>query len=349
MKQEAFIARHAPEWAAFEAWLKSRRKHWGGLRKQADLPRPEHPQDEHRLPAHPLRDEDLPAQYRRLCHQVALASRRGYSPLLIARLQSLMQRGHDVLYRAPPTLWWQAGHFLLADFPRLVRAQRGWLWLSVLLFAGSILAMYALVMQWPELAQAVFSAQQLAEFETMYAPDSALAEGRSSEHNLNMFGFYIYNNISIGFRTFASGLVAGVGSILVLVSNGVHFGGIAAHVQGLGHGAQFWPFVAGHSGPELVAIMIAGTAGLQLGFALVAPGRLRRRDALRRAGVDGAKLCAGIFIMLLMAAFVEAFWSAQTWPPPGFKYAVGGFMWLLMLAWLGLGGRAQEGDGKDAP
>jgi len=346
MKQELFIARHEPEWVAFERWLDQQ----GGRRlwRRANRP-PLSPQaDALHGPVPPLQDQDMPSHYRRLCHQAALAHRRGYSPLVTARLQVLMQRGHDVLYRAPPTLWRGAGRFVLADFPRLVRAQRGWLWLATVLFAGSMLAMFTLVKHWPELAYAVLSPEQLAEFEHMYAPDSALADGRGSAGNLNMFGFYIFNNISIGFRTFASGLLAGIGSMLVLVFNGMHFGVIAAHVQGLGHGPQFWPFVAGHSAPELIAIVIAGAAGLQLGVALVAPGRLGRMDALRRAGLAGAVLCAGVLVMLLLAAFIEAFWSAQPQVPALVKFVVGALLWLLVLVWLGFGGRAHGGF-KDAP
>src|SRR3546814_6586755 len=69
----------------------------------------------------------------------------------------------------------------------------------------------------------------------------------------------------IGFRTFAGGLLAGVGSLLVLVFNGVMFGTVAAHLQGIGHGGPFWRFVVGHAAPELSALVVAGTAGLRLG------------------------------------------------------------------------------------
>jgi len=218
MRQETFIARHEPEWVAFERWLDGHRR-----RRRAPTS----------ADAQAVRDEDLPSHYRRLCHQAALASRRGYSPQLTSRLQTLIQRGHDVLYRAPPTLWRQAGRFILADFPHLVRAQRGCLWLAAALFFGAMFAMFALVMHWPELAHAMFEPGQLAEFETMYAPDSPhFRDGRGSEGNLEMFGFYIFNNISIGFRTFASGLLAGVGTMAALVFNGLYFGTIAAHLHG---------------------------------------------------------------------------------------------------------------------
>src|SRR3546814_12283951 len=97
-----------------------------------------------------------------------------------------------------------------------------------------------------------------------------------------MFGLYIANNISIGFRTFAGGLLAGVGSLLGLVFNGVMFGTVAAHLQGIGHGGPFWRFVVGHAAPELSAIVVAGTAGLRPGLG---------RSEERRVGKEGGSRC----------------------------------------------------------
>ena len=78
----------------------------------------------------------------------------------------------------------------------------------------------------------------------MYDPaDPSRRLGRDSGTDLGMFGFYIWNNISIGFRTFASGLLAGIGSIVVLFVNGVMIGGVAGHLQAVGHGDPFWRFV----------------------------------------------------------------------------------------------------------
>lgn len=330
MRQDAFVARYEAEWQAFEAWLERR----GSRHRAGRQPLPD---------GAALDDAQMPARYRRLCQQLALARRRGYSPLLVERLQALMQRGHDVLYRAPPVPWRRALHFLLAGFPRLVRAQRGCLWLSAALLALPAVAMFAAVQLRPELAHSVFSAQDLARFERMYDPaDPAHALGRESGTDLAMFGYYIYNNVSIGFRTFASGLFAGVGTALVLASNGVVFGAIAGHLQAVGHGDPFWRFVAGHSAPELVAIVVAGAAGLRLGLALLAPGRRRRVDALVEAGRVGGQLCLGVLAMLVFAAFVEAFWSSTGWIPAPAKFGVGTALWLLVLGWLGLAGRGRD-------
>jgi len=71
----------------------------------------------------------------------------------------------------------------------------------------------------------------------MYDPASPSHHlGRESGTNVQMFGYYIYNNISIGFRTFASGLLAGVGAIVVLVTNGIVIGTVAGHLTAIGYG-----------------------------------------------------------------------------------------------------------------
>lgn len=327
MRQEPFVARHQGEWDAFEAWLDARAARPRRARKQ---------QREWRG----MRDEDMPPAYRRLCQQLALARRRGYSLLVVDRLQELVQRGHNALYRPPAPRWARIGRFLLADFPRLVRAQWGCMLAAAVLFVLPLVAIY-LALQWrPELINSLFDPIEQAKWEAMYDPAAPAAKlGRESGTDLAMFGFYILNNISIGLRTFASGLVAGIGPVVVLAMNGVTIGAVAGHLQAVGHGDPFWRFVAGHSAFELPAIVIAGGAGLRLGLDLIAPGRRRRVDALIASGRQGAQLCLGVAAMLVLAAFIEAFWSSIGWMPATVKFGVAAALWLLVLLWLWRGGR----------
>lgn len=329
MRQEAFIARHQDEWTEFEAWLVAR----GDSPRQARASQ---------LQWRGLRDEDMPARYRRLCQQLALARSRGYSPVVVERLQALTQRGHAVFYRAAPPQWRRALEFFLADFPRLVRAQRGCLWASLLLFAVPLVGAFVAMLVSPELVYSLHDPADVAMYESMYDPANPERKlGRESGDDLAMFGFYVMNNVSIGLRTFASGLLAGLGTVYVLIMNGLMIGSVGGHLQGVGHGDPFWRFVAGHSAPELTAIVLAGAAGLRLGLDLIAPGRRRRVDALIEGGKVGARLCLGVFAMLVFAAFVEAFWSSIGWMPAAVKYAVGGVMWAITLSWLAFGGRGE--------
>jgi hypothetical protein len=45
--------------------------------------------------------------------------------------------------------------------------------------------------------------------------------------------------------------------------------------------------------------------------------------------------------MLVLAAAIEAFWSPRTEIPPRVKYAVGGVLWLVTLAYFALMGRTR--------
>lgn len=337
MKQDAFIRRHQDEWAALEAWLDAR----GASARRARSTRRDW---------RGLADHDVPLRYRRLCQQLALARRRGYSPVVTDRLQALMHRGHGLMYRTAPPRWRRAVEFLIAGFPRLVRQESGCMLASAALFWLPLVAIFVAIQLQPELSASLFDPAQLAMFESMYDPtDPARKLGRDDGTDLAMFGHYIWNNVSIGFRTFASGLFAGIGSIFVLIYNGVTIGGVAGHLQAVGHGAPFWRFVAGHSAPELTAIVIAGGAGLRLGLNLVAPGRRSRIDALVDGGRRGALLCLGVLAMLVFAAFVEAFWSSIGWMPAGIKYAVGAALWALVGMWLWRGGRGLlPGEVRDA-
>ncbi len=329
MRQEQFVARHQHEWQQFERWLQVRGNSSRRARGTVD--------------ADTVGDETIPGRYRRLCQHLALARGRGYSPQLTAYLQELMQRGHNLLYRAPPPRWRRAVEFLIAGFPRQVRQQSGCMWAALLLFAVPLLGIYVLVQFRPDLVHLLLTPAQTADIERMYDP-AAHKLGRDSGSDWRMFGHYIMHNTSIAMRTFASGLLAGLGTILVLLHNGLFMGAVMGHLTQAGLGGQLWRFVVGHGAFELTGIVIAGGAGLQLGLKLLAPGRRRRADALREGGIIGARLCLGVAFMMLVAAFIEAFWSSSSTLPAWIMYSVAAVLWLLVLAWLLFGGR---GGGSD--
>ncbi|MNN98767.1 hypothetical protein D3C81_2182340 [compost metagenome] len=56
-------------------------------------------------------------------------------------------------------------------------------------------------------------------------------------------------------------------------------------------------------------------------------------------GTIGARLCLGVAAMLLVAAFIEAFWSSIAAVPAWGKFSVAGVLWSVVLLWLWRGGR----------
>lgn len=320
MNQERFEREHGPLWARLEEALGP------GGRGRAD----------------PEVLAELPHLYRQVCQHYALARARCYSARLSARLHRLVLQGHQRLYNVRRPLGRRLARGVAVDYPRRVRAQWPFLAAAAALLFGPLLALALAVGARPGLVYAVLEPAEVRSVAEMYRPDSArLGRERPAESDLMMFGFYVYNNTGIGFRTFAGGLAFGLGTVFFLVYNGLHLGAVAGYLSAVGSGGPFWGFVAGHSAPELIAVTLSGAGGLRLGWALVAPGPLTRRRALREAAAQGATLLYGAAALFLVAAFIEAFWSAMNWQGPALKYAVGAALWLLALAYFLLGGRGR--------
>jgi len=325
MKQYHFEQRYAQEWAAFALAV-------------APLKRRKMAQSEEAEPA-PL-DRPLPAAYRRLCQQLAMARARHYSPALIARLNRLALDGHHVLYSDSGTPWSGIANFLVGGFPRLMRQEWRLFGLVTLLFYGPGIVLGWLVTNNPELIYSVLDYDSVKQFEYMYDPENRLVGStREADSHVLMFGYYIWNNIGIAFRTFAGGLLFGVGALFFIIYNGVFMGAITGHILNLQYSETFFTFVIAHGAFELTAIVIAGVAGLRLGLALLRPGREGRIAALRRAASQAIRMIYGAFFFLLIAAFIEAFWSSLSTVAPATKYQVGALCWAFVILYLAFAGR----------
>ncbi|MFO7752641.1 MAG: stage II sporulation protein M [Desulfobacteraceae bacterium] len=287
----------------------------------------------------------FPKLYRTVCHHYALSVSRQYSPALAAFLHDMVVAGHRHLYRRKHRLFSSALRFVTLEFPSAFRRRIRFFLAAAFFFLVPALTAGVSCHQSQDLVLSILGEQQVARVEAMYDPAGGHAPGRSekrgSDTDLAMFGFYIKNNIGIGFRTFAGGILAGAGTLFFLIYNGVMLGGISGYLTRIGFGETFWPFVSGHGAFELTAIVISGAAGFMLAKGLIAPGRYRRGDALKKAAPDALKLVMGAACMLLMAAFVEAFWSSSAFPD-AVKYSVAVLLWLLVPAYLALAGTGRR-------
>jgi uncharacterized membrane protein SpoIIM required for sporulation len=87
--------------------------------------------------------------------------------------------------------------------------------------------------------------------------------------------------------------------------------------------------------------VLSGAAGLRIGHALVAPGRLTRGAALRAAGRPAAVLVYGAAILTTSAAVIEAFWSSRVSIPFEAKILFGVALWFVVGLYLAFGGRTR--------
>ena len=314
MKQAPFEAVHAKEWSEFEAFLDDK--------KSFD-------------PA------QMPSRFRRVSQALALAAQRCYSADLVDRLNRLALRGHHALYVNRRRESGQVLDFMLRGFPRLVRREWRVVAAATLLFFGPLLGFIALLQLYPDFVHYLLSPRQIASFHEMYDPANRRLGMREADTSMMMFGYYIWNNVRIGFQTFAGGMLAGVGTAWFLGANGVIIGAVAGYLTQVGYHETFWSFVAGHSSLELLAIVLSGAAGFKLGLAIIAPGNLTRKAALMAAAKPAVRIMYGAAVMFFAAAFVEAFWSPITEIPFSIKISAGVAGWVVLLAYFAFAGRGR--------
>ncbi|MCY3541860.1 MAG: stage II sporulation protein M [Gammaproteobacteria bacterium] len=285
--------------------------------------------------------EEFVDLYRAVSHDLTVARTRHYGANLITRLNTLVLRGHNLVYFSRTGWLENIFRFYTNTFPREVRKHKKWVLTSLFLFTLPWLAVSYCISQSDTFIYTVMDRSTVASFEQMYDPNSPLREIVREEPltRIQAFGRYIQNNTSIGLVVFVSGIGFGLLTIFVLLVNSVFLGSVFAHLTVIGFGSTLYPFTIGHGALELTAIVIAGAAGLRLAGALYFPGTLGRQTALRQGIREAMTLAAGFFTMFILAAFIEAFWSPLSLPPPIVKYVVGGILWILVISYFLFAGR----------
>lgn len=295
-----------------------------------------------RGPKH-LRPEDvhaLPSLYRDVCGDLSRAQAARYSAPLIDYLQGLTAQSHTVLYGAHasgPSAEARAGApSWLTAFPVAVRRHWRPMLLATLLFFVPFFLGLAAALADPHFAFRVVPEAMLRPLTESY--QHGFAEGRASSEDTLMTGFYVNNNVGIALRCFALGIFGGLGSAFMLVQNGLFTGAVLGYVGSQGAAVNIVTFIVGHGTFELGAIVIAGGAGLAMGWSVVAPGERTRLAALQHVARDVVVIVAGAAVMLFIAALIEGFWSSSSVATP-VKLAVGGLNFVLVLSYLALAGR----------
>ncbi len=147
------------------------------------------------------------------------------------------------------------------------------------------------------------------------------------------------NNLTVSFGAFAFGITGGIGTVYLLLTNGLMLGVISTACWQAGMSAQLWEFVAPHGVLELPAVFIAGGAGLLVARGLLFPGNLPRRGSLVFYGGQAVRLVLGIIPILVVAGTIEGFISPSPFPAVA-KFALAGVMASLLAIYLTRAGRS---------
>jgi uncharacterized membrane protein SpoIIM required for sporulation len=280
---------------------------------------------------------DLGRLYRAVSSDLALSQRDFPRHRLTQYLNQLVARGHSIFYRHEPVGVKSITNFVLSGFPRVYR-QNAWFILAaaLLFFIPAMAAGLAIGFQ-PDNDRWLLpsSVQRLRQ----QIEDHRLWTAIPIEERPYSASFIMRNNIQVAFLAFGGGILAGVPSVFLMAENGLVMGGLLGLTFHYGIGFELLTFMIGHGLLELTVIMIAGGAGLSLGWAIVHPGFLRRGDALRLAAGQAVWLVLGCIPLLIIAGTIEGFISPSKEIPWAVKWAVGLISCLGLQAYVWLAGR----------
>ncbi|MGH9394898.1 MAG: stage II sporulation protein M, partial [Terriglobales bacterium] len=131
---------------------------------------------------------------------------------------------------------------------------------------------------------------------------------------------------------------------LMLFTNGVMLGAVAARYVRQGFGWFLAGWLLPHGAFEIPSVLIAGQAGFLLAGLLLAGGRETRRERLRRRLPEVLTLFGGLSCLLLWAGIMEAYFSQHHAPEIryGVKALVGLSELLLLGCYLAFAGRHER-------
>jgi uncharacterized membrane protein SpoIIM required for sporulation len=220
------------------------------------------------------------------------------------------------------------GHFFVHDFPREFRATAPFTLLAFLMFALPAAAGYVVALWNPPAAERVLPPPL-----TQLVREGRLWTEIPGEIRSLAASIIMANNIQVSILAFAGGILLGTLSVYVLVQNGLMLGAIFGYTQVYGLAGDLAAFVSPHGYIELSVVFISGGAGLQMAWALLHPGLLRRRDALGLAARRAVLMIVGAIPLLVIAGLIEGFVSPSDLPRE-LKYAIGPTTALVLYAFL---------------
>ncbi|HRF60430.1 MAG TPA: stage II sporulation protein M [Fimbriimonadaceae bacterium] len=266
--------------------------------------------------------------YRRASADLAWARSLSANTELAAFLNGLVGRAYGILYRRPRIRLLPALQSILATGAQVVRRRAWFIFASLAIFLFGIFSTAFIFATRPDLTHYFIQPGdpnlehwKKGEFEERDVSTAFAATGMYSTNN---------PTVALRIGTF-SAATFGFGTFYFMYANGALLGAYGYELAQVGHLDFLLVNVAPHGASELTGAIIAGASGLVLGWAMIAPGRRSRSDALRVAGKDAFVLLVMSVAMMFIAAPVEGFFSFNPTVPAAVKVA---FAALMLTAWL---------------
>jgi uncharacterized membrane protein SpoIIM required for sporulation len=263
---------------------------------------------------------------------------------LLSRLTLLVSDAHGVLY-SQRDVEARRGviEFATVTFPTAVWGIRRFVLAAFLLTALP----WAVFQIWLAVSPKAFSVSAPAAVSEQYI-NQDFADYYSNQPSQNFASQVFLNNIRVGFMAFAAGILLCVVTAALLAYNGAvggMAGGLFTHV---GQSGKFWGLILPHGMLELSAVIVAGAAGLRIGWTVIDPGDRSRVAALAEESRRVGTVLVGLVVAFLMAAVIEGFVTGRPWPTP-VRIGIGVVAFLAFWGWTIGFAWAQRGEVTDAP
>jgi len=288
---------------------------------------------------------DLATLYRQAMTSLSLAREISLDRSLLVYLDALCARGYLAVYAPQESLRGLLHRLFITGIPAAVRRSVGVIGLAYVTMALGFLAGYLLFVDDPSWYNTFMpggmgggrglSSSRADLLSHIYDTDTSALD------SLGAFASFLFShNTQIAIFVFSLGVLVCVPSFVLTFYNGLILGAFFALHVDRGIGLDLFAWLSIHGVTEISAIVIACAGGFLLGFAVLFPGQMTRRDALRAQGRDAVKLAILAAVMLMVAAILEGF-GRQLVQSKEVRMAIGwgvGALWVCYFLFVGRAG-----------
>jgi uncharacterized membrane protein SpoIIM required for sporulation len=220
-------------------------------------------------------------------------------------LNSLAQRVFHNIYRGRRFPAERLRLFWTDELPRIMWESRRALLLSFALFVLAFGIGVVSSMINPDFARVILGDQYVDMTLANIENGDPMAVYKDSGP-LGMTAGITANNLFVALRTAIFGVLASIGTVFIMLYNGVMVGAFQYFFVEQGVFWESFLTIWIHGTLEISAIIIAGAAGLVAGSGLLFPGTYRRVQAFQITMRRGLKIFIGIVPIIVLAGFLRA-------------------------------------------
>ena len=201
--------------------------------------------------------------------------------------------------------------FWLDELPQIVYRSRKPLLISLVIFLVAAGIGVFSSMKDPHFTSTILGERYVAMTQANIEKGDPMAVYKEA-HEVEMFLGITFNNLMVAFRTYVTGIFFSIGTIAILLYNGIMVGCFQFFFIERGLFAESALTIWLHGTLEISSIILAGGAGLTLGSGLLFPGTYSRLQAFQITAIRSLKLMLGITPIFIFAAVIESFLTRYT-------------------------------------